>query len=72
MAATIPPKPSEFAAVVVEPTDTLAVAFVKVFIRFPVLLLRWYMAWYNADGSFTTEFKTKLCAGWADCPEETA
>lgn len=46
---------------VVEPTDKLHVAFVKVFIRFPVLLLRWFLSWYNADGTFTQEFKDKVC-----------
>lgn len=71
MASPIAPLPSEFAAVVVESTDTLAVAFVKVFIRFPVLLYRWYSAWFQIDGSFTTEFKAKLCAAFDDCPEPT-
>jgi hypothetical protein len=72
MASPIAPKPSEFAAVVVESTDTIAVAFVKVFIRFPVLLYRWYLSWYNPDGTPTIEFKAKLCAAWADCPEDTS
>lgn len=69
--AVTAPKPSEFFAVVVQPTDTLAAAFVKVFIRFPVLLLRFWSAIYQADGTFTPEFRSKLCAVFEDCPEET-
>ena len=71
MASPIAPRPSEFAAVVVESTDTIAVAFVKVFIRFPVLLYRWYASWFNADGTMTSELKAKLCAAWASCPPTT-
>lgn len=67
MAAPVLPKPSEFKATIVESTDTLPVAFVKVFIRFPVLLYRWYLAWYNFDQTFTQEFKAKVCAA---CPTE--
>jgi len=63
------PKPSEFNAVVVLPTDNLAVAMVKVFIRFPVLFCRWYVTVFQANGTFTTEFQRKLCDACAK--EET-
>ena len=66
-ACDVAPAPSEFRALVVESTDTLAVAFVKVFIRFPVLLYRWFITWIAADGTLTPEFKAKICAA---CPEE--
>ena len=72
MAAPITPLPAEFDQVVVNPTDTLAVAFVKVFIRFPVLLYRWYRSWYQLNGEFQPEFREKLCAALADCPEDTS
>lgn len=57
-----PPLPADFRAVVVESTDTLPQAFIKAFIRFPILLLRWHMAWFNPDGSFTQDFKDRVCA----------
>lgn len=56
-----PPLPADFDATVIESTDTLAQAFIKL-IRFAVLLLRWYMSWYDADGSLSQDFKDRLCA----------
>jgi len=67
MAATVPPKPSEFKAVIVLPTDTLPQAFVKVFLRFPVLFLRWFKSVYNDDGTYTDDFKQRVCNS---CPTE--
>lgn len=60
-------KPSEIKAVVVESTDSLAVALVKVFVRFPVLMARVFMWSLNEDGTFSAELKAILCAA---CPEE--
>lgn len=60
------PAVSEFKAVIVDRTDTLDVAFQKAFIRFPVLLARWYVTVFDENGEFTQSFKDKLCAA---CPQ---
>lgn len=59
------PRPSEFAALIVQPADKPAQALIKVFIRLPVLLTRWLYAVYLDTGEFTPEFKQKICAA---CP----
>lgn len=60
-------KPSELKQVVVESTDTLAVAFVKVFIRFPVLMARIFIWALNDDGTFSAALKALICSA---CPDE--
>lgn len=55
------PLPAEFKELIVKPTDLLRDAQVKAFVRFPVLFARWYRSVFNEDGTFTEEFKAKLC-----------
>lgn len=55
------PAPSAFKAVIVKADDDLGTAFVKVFIRFPILLLQWFKTWYREDGQFTDWFIEQLC-----------
>lgn len=64
-----PIKPSQFEAVVVQPEDDLCTAFVKAFIRFPILLWLWFKYVYRYDGKFSAEFEQDLCNA---CPEESS
>ena len=54
-------KPSDFRAVIVEPDDNLGVAFVKAFLKFPVLVYRWVKFEHRPDGTFTDEYEDMLC-----------
>jgi len=61
------PTRKDFLAVVVLPTDSLALGMVKAFIRFPVLFLRWYVMVWDESGAFTPTFQRKLCDA---CPNK--
>jgi len=64
-----PVLPSDFEEVLVLPDDTLRIALVKAFIRFPVLVYRYYKWKYGGTGQFTEEYQNALCA--IACPKKT-
>lgn len=57
-----PVVPSEIKAILPLPEDDLCTAFIKTFIKFPILFLRWYTWAYRANGTFTDEYKAWLCS----------
>lgn len=57
----VPPLVSEFKELIVKPDDTLCTAFVKAFVRFPALFYKWFKQIWNADGTFTHDFREKFC-----------
>lgn len=58
-----PVLPSELEAVIVLPTDTMAVAIVKTYVRLPVLVYR-FLSWaLLSDGTPSGEFENWICEG---------
>lgn len=58
-----PVLPSELEAVIVLPTDTLAVAIVKTYVRLPVLVYRFFSWAVLSDGTLSAEAEAWLCEG---------
>jgi hypothetical protein len=64
-----PVRPSDFENIIVTKDDSLGAGMVKVFIRLPILVYRLVRYMFEANGSFTQEFKDDLCA--LDCANPT-
>ena len=66
-----PVLPSEIKAIIPRPDENLCSALVKVFLKFPVLVYRWFRYEYKQDGNFTDEYAAKICASLAECPDNS-
>lgn len=63
----VPVRPSDFEALIVQPSDSLATGIIKTFIRLPALFYRLVAYLFTADGEISPEFEEDLCGlGCAD------